>query len=707
MQGREWLYYLLNKSGLSYYINNGVLATSAQPKPLRYTPDGWQTINIGYERSLETWGNNRNFTTAQNFVLDGADIIREVFYTKNIEEVVYLLIQKEELVITDTEYYYFHKYFYKGELDLSTTKDTETKVSINLMEGKVSKAYKAYQSTAFELSPDEVYVKMNGLTFEGTKRYVIIEPSYNHGIGTDVKEMIPMQESTSEGTFFNFYFAAQAGSFSDADFDFIQGENLLTSDKNNGQVVADSKFKVHIKGAIHHPQVNARIGLDVWCETGSGTKTHLMYLFHTTTVAGEIWNFDITSDVVNIPKDEKFYIYTTPNNQSNNQWDWVDGTTLEYLTYDIYKTTFIKGKFARNVFSDLGQKITGTADNTVSTLLDRFKNYVITSGDLVRGIENGKIKTSMDAFRKAFDVIECAGLGIIKNKFYLEYKGEFLKDENVIALGQVKDIIVEPAKDLLGSTFKIGYQPNNSDDVNGKYSFNNTSVYTLPIQRVTTTIERITDYITDPYVIELYRANLDGKTTTDSDTDNSIMVLNVDFDNPQIAETDDAGIPVGVTYYNLKRVTYDTITGIPDNSGVYNIEDLTPARLMQKHLRYLNGLLYGFDGQQILFQTTDKNRELYTDKSGIIYDEDANININVGTDALFKPLYFTVTPETSSEILTLLEDNPNRCFSFIHTNGNTYRGFNIKVGVAANSLDEDTYKLLSVADQDTTTLKNW
>jgi hypothetical protein len=52
-----------------------------------------------------------------------------------------------------------------------------------------------------------------------------------------------------------------------------------------------------------------------------------------------------------------------------------------------------------------------------------------------------------------------------------------------------------------------------------------------------------------------------------------------------------------------------------------------------------------------------------------------------------------------------LENNPNRCFSFIHDNGNTYRGFNLKIGIAANTLEEEAYKLLAVWDQDLTTLK--
>lgn len=714
METREWLYYLLTKTGLSYYRNMGLNATSSQPKPLRYSPDTWQDINIGYERSLETWGNVRNFTLPNNFVLDGKEILSEIFHTKSVEETVYLLIQKQQLVINPTEYYFFHKYFYKGELDLSTGKDSSTKFTVNIMEGGLSKAYKAYQAVKYSLSPEDVIVKMDGVAFRGTRRFVVVDPTYIHAISSPAQEMIPMLETASEGAFFNWYFKEEVASTTNLDYSYITFYNIADDPENkaNGQVTEDSQVVMHMEGTIQKNQSEGapygnRVGLDVRLITSTGRDILLFQLNHTFGPPGDTWFFSMDSALITILKDEKFYICTTPNaNQSNNVWQWMDDVRFSYQTRDTYKTTYIKAKRAVKVFDDLTAKIIGQTNRSVSSLLTSKQNYVITCGDAVRGFPNAELKTSMDDFRKAMDVIENTGFGIIKDKAYIERKEFFLQDANVIPLGKVKVKDITKATDLMGSNINIGYAKNDSGEVNGIYSFNNTSVYTTPVKRVSNTIDRTTNYITDPYVIELYRSGLDGKKTTDDSKDSSVILLNIDYDNPETLAVDTDGLPAGTVVYNLKRVAYDSITGVVDTSTLYNIEDLTPARLMAKHMPYFDSVLTGFEGQQITFQSTDKNRDLRTELAGVVYDEDANIIIG-NTTKLFKNTYFDISPETRGDIVELLEDNPNRCFSFIHENGLTYRGFNIKIGIAANTLEEQAYKLLAVANQDLTTLKNW
>lgn len=715
MENRQWLYYLLNKQGLSYFRQNGVLQLSSQPRPLKYTPDGWQDINIGYERSVETWGNNRNFSLPQNFVLDGMEILREIFHTKTVEETVYLLIQKQILIIDPTEYYFFHKFFYRGELDMSTGNDQETKFTVSIMEGGLSKSYKAYQSQDYYVDPTDIYVRMDGIPFQGSKRFVVINPNYMNGVygnSVEVQQMIPMTETSSEGQFFNWFWKPEASSTTDLNYGYITTYDYVNDPEGraNGGVSQNSSVSFHMEGTIIKGQVgsifNGNFAYRVRLVTTTGRYFDLFDLRHTFGFNGDTWKFSLDSGTFQLNAGERFYIYITPLPGTNNVWDFGDDVRFIYNTKDTYKTTFIKAKRAIKVYYDLVDKIAGGTGFGVSSLLSNKQNYAITSGDTVRGLPNSFIKTSLDDLYNFTNVVENTGIGIIQNQLYLEKKEFFLQDNNIIDLGNVKVNGVTKAKNLMGSTFKIGYKHVNSDDVNGKFSFNNTNSYTLPIQRVTTAIERVTDYITDPYVIETYRANLDGRTTTDDSKDTSVIALNIDFANPQVLAQDTDGIPAGTTYYNLKRVQYTSITGVPNGNELYNIEDFSPRRLMEKHMNYLDAILSGFEGQEVRFDTTDENRELVTNLNGVVYQEDANIVIGNAVK-LFKPVYFDITPETTAEILAQLEANPNRCFRFTHPeNGLQYRGFNMKLGVAANSLEEEAYKLLAVADQDLTTLKN-
>lgn len=718
MQGQEWMYYLLDTDGRSYYIENGVLHVSSTPRPIRYSPDGWKDISLGWERNLDDWGNVINYSLPNTFVLDGADILRYLLDTFNFEKVVNMLIQRQSLFIDNTNYYWYYKFFYKGEIDLSSYEDDELGITVNIMQGQVSKKIKAFQTTQFQIEPDDLIVKMDGATLVGSKKFAVLDVSYNHGNSGafTVKEMIPMFEATGEGNFFNIFFAPSVASPSDANFSYIQDENLSESTKYNGLATSDVVIKrITISGKIGlKPTVTGgRVGLDFIMEkvlgpTSSPTYTSiaLFTLNHTFTPGNTTpVDFELTTGPITINAGETFFIYTRPNaNQNTNQWTFGETTTWEYVTLDKVPTSYVKAKRPYNLFKDLVEKATGMTDVVVSELLQSKPNLVVTCGDALRRLDNPKIRTTISNFKTAFNAVLNTATGVIGNKYYLEKKEFFLKDENVIPLGQVKEFKRSLPTDIMGNVLKLGYDPKDSDDVNGKLSFNNTNIYTSPVTRIAKDISIVSPYITDPYVIEIYRANLEGKKTTDDSKDTSVYILNIDYDNPQTLAEDAGGYPAGTVYYNLKRVVYDVITGVEEGDTLFNIEDLTPNRLFDVHANYLNAIFWGFAGQKLTFQDASKNQQLYTSIGGVVHDEDSDYTINTNP-ILFKPTVFEFKPEPNSELAETLLDNPNRCFSFIHPNGRTYRGFNLKIGIAPNTEQEQAFELLAVADQDLTTLK--
>jgi hypothetical protein len=101
-------------------------------------------------------------------------------------------------------------------------------------------------------------------------------------------------------------------------------------------------------------------------------------------------------------------------------------------------------------------------------------------------------------------------------------------------LGTCKDFKWKFAEELLFNTLKIGYSEkaaSNTDNVNGKYAFNNSHLYTTPITSVSKQLELLCPYAADPFYIEIIRINLDGKTTTDNTADNEIVILNTESEN--------------------------------------------------------------------------------------------------------------------------------------------------------------------------------
>jgi hypothetical protein len=357
--------------------------------------------------------------------------------------------------------------------------------------------------------------------------------------------------------------------------------------------------------------------------------------------------------------------------------------------------SIVKGLPISKVAKRLTKFITGDESKVDTSFLEQYDFLILTSGDGLRSLPGAKLKTSFSDFFSFCNVVIPCGMSIESDVIKFGGFDRFFNYSNPIHLGTPSDIPkITVAADLLATSVKFGWPAqdlNNTDNVNGKYSFNNSISFTSPkVSGDPKTLEKVTSYISDPYAQEIIRINLDGKTTTDNSSDNDVFVINVDLDTPQP--------------YALKRVVYDEITGLPDTQYIYNIEFLSPRRIMNRYAQWINSIYYGFKGKQLEFQTTEKNANLSTRQGSTVIRETSIFPI--GTDILFKPFYFDIDVSVPIDLVNTLEWEPNRCFSFDWL-GKTYKGVLIKAGFAANDQKPQSYKLLCSPDTDLTTLMNY
>lgn len=93
-----------------------------------------------------------------------------------------------------------------------------------------------------------------------------------------------------------------------------------------------------------------------------------------------------------------------------------------------------------------------------------------------------------------------------------------------------------------------------------------------------------------------------------------------------------------LSVYSLKRETYSTISGVDNPSTAYNIEQLTPARLVRTHGNWLRSVLHNQPSAKLSFQTSDKNKDLFTVKDGVTIKESSNVSVGSLDMPLFYPL---------------------------------------------------------------------
>lgn len=773
---KNFLYYLLEEDGRSIHVQNGVVTSSSTPKPLPQTPDKWQEISVSWERDPSKHGIQRTFSTGIDFVRDGAHILREAFYNTNVERRIYLLIQRLTLELDTNFFQWLYKYFYKGEIDLSTCNDSDYTASVNIMEAKLSRMLKAHQDTVFEIDIDND-TEMKSVRMDG----IVLTEKGNFSLVTDLpiaktlygdNFFLPFTFVNRDGRSFGMDFADQqledtsAATWSQKQ----ESDNWCARANEANTAVINLQITGTVKYTCNQNDVpNGFRARFIRSQQDIGNQNDYQ-IFTGTPVAGNKYEFDIDITIPLQPGERLYFegIYFGGGGV-DIEIEFDEGADLALNFTSRYKTTYIKGLTAFTLYKRLIEKITGTDTYAQSELVQAYENIIITSGDAIRGL-TGKIKTSLNKFFQSMDAVLCAGMAIENDKIVLEEREHFYDDSTPVSLGNVKDCKRSYAKEVMANTFKVGYPENKIDDVNGKYEFNNAHLYTSPITQIVKEYSILSDYKTSPYLIESLRWNLDGKTTTDNETDNDVFMLNTEADQATsvadanvsfleasnlmicspslqfvIGQTieitgsisnnrvykvigivnvlllqfvaletipaggslvDETDVVVTITWLSgvvqkLKRVTYDSIEGIPTESidSIFNIELFTPKRMLLRHGKWIRAMLHGFDMNSLVFQTTEKNPGLKTTLGTEVIDEDADQPIDELDAPLFIPKYFEFETEVPTDLVDLFEANANRCFEFVY-NGVTYKGFNIKSALMPNTLQPQSFKVLSVADND-------
>lgn len=691
----DWKHYIIDSATGNYlYWNGTAVASSVDPVEIPEGPEGWDGISILWERDMSKPGVVRSFTVPLSYINDGAKIIASEFYGNNIERKLLIKIQKRKTEYTGI--YLRHNYidFYSGEIDLTSFKDDGVKITVTVSEGGIIKKIKASESTAQELPMESNFIKvlLDGFNIDYSGQMTLLQDSYSAttiGSGNQVTKNYATYYNTSTETK-RVYIAL---------FDVIKSRYsnssdlsaLLTSDQYfliTTEDITGTHFNFVLKGVLNKANLgSSTAGLDVYIRNQNGVIKQTLYSNHlsggTTSIPVNV-SLDFDLDLL---KNEKLFLSIEMfANHPGGLYSASDtglifgvtetNTKISYKTK--FKQTIVKAKLPSQVFKELTGAITGNELDADTTFVQTKDYYALSPGDSVRGLINVVMKTHLNDFSTFAKVVMRGGFGIINDKAVIKDYADFFSTSLPIQL-QVKNLVITDATDQRINTLKIGYPDQNIDDINGKYEYNNTHVYDTPVKSVTREANFVCPYLAQPFLIETTRINLDGKTTTDNTSDNNIFILHIDIDNPLAID--------GEIVYPLKRDPSMFVEGVPDTANMFNLF-ITPKQLLKLHKPLLNSLLYGFDGQDIVFKSTEKNHDLKTTLGSDVVDEDANEVI--GTDKLFLPFYLDVDTNVPVDLVQRMSSDPNVCFSF----GQGGEGFITKAGIQPETKQEQSYKML-------------
>lgn len=675
-QPKTWLHFLTDEQGRCYQYQNGQAVATAQAAFLPVGPDGWIDKTIKWQRDSNYHQLFRTFTNPFKHVKEGAFIVRDRLYKKGTEDKLYHVIHKLDKSFGGG---WKHKYFYKGQIDLSKVNDTDTSVGVNILEGGLSKFVKANENTEYELDidvADAVDIKHDGITLKQKATYLISDGSAPEiGRATIAMQLIGNESVSS----INAVSQERVKTGNSAGALFNADTRFLTTGTEDTAITINWDFNVTLDLVGVSPINPTSVFLQlIVLENGSSTNNiNIQQIPFTDPV--QLYNHKhhmVGTYTATIPANRQCLLYMTSNQGATNDFTFYtydnDGSFSIDYTYR-HRTTFIKGLRPMYVAQKLLDKMTGGGYQLISNYISsEWNNLLITSGDAIRGIAGAKLKTSWRALYDSYNVPCNLSSGIRDQVMYVEKKAGAYQSNVQLDLGAVTNMVVNIAQDFMYNLIKIGYPNTDTEVVNGRDEFNVTVTYTS-VATKPKTFDLISKYRASMYEIEDLRINLDGKTTTDATNDNTVFFIHAETN----ATTGGAGEPA--TYYKLLRNTYTSLTGLISPSSAYNLE-LHPELCLKRHGDYIHGAFYWLASTDLTRETSDKNDRVVAIKSGQTYIGNKTIQIATLDAPLFIPLTFQVEGPMPDETITILEAGPNGTFTWTYGDDRFY-GFPLETGI--------------------------
>lgn len=560
MARKSFKYYFFDENRKPLYFDKatGLVKTgnvgslqkpNGQPIDLQDSPDGWKDTLLKYGRNNKYWGLFRDMTVPMNFHGDAYEILRKRMWDSNggVAQTTHFGMQK----LDRTSMPYTYKNWLLNELDFNKYKQNKTGAVIQSLEGGLSKYLKANDAQVYDIpigTDNEVMQLVHdGIPLDNTATFMIMndesfsDPTVvvkNHIVGVqmiqkeigtlgDTQDAITrtkVKNSDVESTGLHIFEASVDGVIK-VDFDFQLDVRLTPGNSlAPGQILRSILRRYDKNGSVYANDPN---GLLIMLQKNGGS-------FPNQNIPGSY--HVVGSANLNVKAGDTVYFYTFTDNEGATgdailSFNYGGNLQLKLGYQSQFPTTTMVGLSPLTLAKRLLDKMTeSTGVYTVQSnfLTSISQSTFITSGDALRRLNGASIHTSFSDFFKTFFCQYGIGLGIRGNTLVIELLSYFFQtDIQILDIGELTDWDIYVAEDLLYSSGKFGFENQDYEGLNGKYEFNNGQRWKFPVTSFTKEGDFVSPYRCDPIGIELYRTNLNGKTTTDDSSDNDTFMINV------------------------------------------------------------------------------------------------------------------------------------------------------------------------------------
>lgn len=626
----------------------------------KYSPDEWNNNVLNWERSSNSEGLIVKYTTNFSFIKEDADYLRLCFKATGMFSEVKFIVERYDYSTFSFEPYY------SADIDFYSYEDTKNKVSVVTTEISYRASMEANLDTTYEIDlPNAAnFVRYDRIRLKST---IACTGDTNETGISSLTSITPSLFITTEDIF--------GGK--------VQVQSVLGPNLNNLEENASDLWILQANDSVSlNISVSFDFTIQLLIRANDGYIQLLMFVGKEINDARKV---EIGS--VRVTKDQQ-YAYLKGNvnlanqniNTGENVYFVIRPTSLMRVEsvksntdmkvdinyYDrIGNTKDIYGLRPIDLLKSLIEKATAGEYNQVKSNLltiGEVSNMLITSGDLIRGIEGAKIKTSLKDFFQAFKSMFGASYTFknINGVETLEVEQvNYFYDRNtmITEVDDISDHSMKVKDNDVYNKLKIGYEDQTYDEVNGKKEFNTTVEFSINSKHNGKELNLISPYRADMYGIEFTIVDYEQQETTDSNNDNDVFIIHTG-----------SRLSGFINGYSLNRnykiLNSDSYVG----DTAFNVY-LSPKRCLLRQIEYIKSL-FMFSGDELKFASSTKDYDV-TSTGWIVEHSDVLLS---NYSNLFKPITHEFETMVPANISDLINEGYRGYIAFID-NGELLKGF--------------------------------
>ncbi len=664
---------------LSFHLTfNGVVTE------LEYAPDGWNSEAVKWSRDMRYMGMFRNFTDTLLFVKDGAQILRNAFYTLSVNADVLLEVRKrnQQTNIFETKY--------TGKVDFATFKDTYDSVEVSCIEGGLSADVVKYDTTKYDIPfpaghRTQVYWEGQISNFE-TFNWVSVYNDTEISMVTPGVDPVWIVYKFDDNNFKDI----NGGSISCANYKTTPGYDwqievlrdcdMVITMNPNGR----SYDIMNLESTARAYRIQERIVVD-----RGGTESYYNTLDENYLVSDQNnWNsFYPTSTEILFPATDTYHFLA--GDKITFQYKVAQLGTFQYgykfrlINYSAYQMKVAiydrmpNGNFAAwkaiDLFAAIADKIGGYP--VKSDFLTTLGTLILPATGVRERLNPTFITTytSLADFYESINATEEIGMGVEVingvDTLVIEELDYFLSNSVAYDLGNITDFSLTIQEDIIPSEINIGFNYEPNDDYYGRLEYNGNATFITPSKANKVVKQYLSVYRADILGVDRMRVRslleTSNSSTEVSTKDTSSDKLNWILDCKYLSSD------VDYDYYELNR-DYD-ITGVYWPESQANVR-FTPKRCLLRKKVMLSSVFQLLTGV-FTFASGSKNFWIstkYTTESTYLFER-YPFDIPT-TDKTFYPFAITCNAACKFELIDGADADPYGLVKFTYK-GNIYYGY--------------------------------